>query len=81
MKFAGDALQLLQHAVMTVDDEGMQVECNIYEAYSTGEYDQREVVAVRKVDHFLRDAAEIGAQLNAQAGGVLINEILHKRQG
>ncbi|MNE58463.1 hypothetical protein D3C80_1534950 [compost metagenome] len=64
MKLAGDALQLLEHPVMTVNDEGMQVECNIYEAYGTGKDDQRKIVPVRKLDHLLRDAAEVRSQLD-----------------
>ncbi|MNC14884.1 hypothetical protein D3C75_626760 [compost metagenome] len=49
---------------MTVNDEGMQVECDIYEADGTGKDDQRKIVPVRQLDHLLRDAAEVSSQLD-----------------
>ncbi|MNC83082.1 hypothetical protein D3C75_1368740 [compost metagenome] len=66
---------------MAVDDEGMQIECDIDKTYSTGELYQREVVMVGQINHLLRNEAEIRSQLNAQTGGVLIDQALYKRQG
>ncbi|MNE84909.1 hypothetical protein D3C80_1818530 [compost metagenome] len=76
MEFTGDALQLLQHLVVAVDDERVQVERNVYEAYGAGEYNQREIMAARKLDHLLGNRAEVSPELDAQTGGVFINQIL-----
>ncbi|MNC42808.1 hypothetical protein D3C75_916360 [compost metagenome] len=65
MELTGNTFELLKHAVMAVNNEGMQVKGDVDEAYSAGEYNQRKVMLVGKIDHFLRDAAEIGSQLNA----------------
>ncbi|MNO09337.1 hypothetical protein D3C76_1874130 [compost metagenome] len=50
---------------MAVDNEGMQIKSNIYKAYSAGKNDQREVMPVGQINHFLGNAAEIGPQFNA----------------
>ncbi|MNV52618.1 hypothetical protein D3C71_1447200 [compost metagenome] len=81
MEFARDALQLLQHAVMAVDDQRMQIECNIDKANGAVKDDKREVMPVRESDHFLGDGAKVSSELDTQASGIAFDQVFQKLKG
>ncbi|MNC29998.1 hypothetical protein D3C75_782670 [compost metagenome] len=66
---------------MAVDNEGVQVLGNIHEPDGMGQQDQREAGAVRQLTQLFGHLVKVGADLDAEAGGILLDQLLHITDG